>query len=948
MGIFDKAIERLATQIAKAAPTATPISEAQMRQAAGVNQQGYGNSVGLPRDPNMANVPFTPGVPLIPGAINPVRADGRPDPRRYEYQVAQNINITPTRLIPFETLRAAADQIDILRRCIEVLKAKMVGLDWDIVLAEDAIEKVMAESGEKTNVRAMQNVKEQFSDEMNRTRQFWEQPDVANGMVFADWLNMALEEILVLDAWAVWPQKSVGGDLLGLQILDGSTIKPLIDDRGMRPTSPNPAFQQILYGFPRSEFSATDETEKADGEFSSDELAYMVKNRRTFTVYGFSPTERALAVADIYLRRQGWLRAEYTDGVLPELMFESDANFGNSPDLLKAYENVLNDDLSGQTEQRKRARILPAGLHAVQYDGYGEKFKDVLDEYLVNSICGHFGVLPTEIGFAPKGGLGGAGIQNGEATSSEVIGIVPLANWMGKMITNLSYTFLGMPRELEFKFMPSARNDDMVAAQVADIKKRNGGMTLNEARSIDGLPLLDAPEADQPMIVTPAGTFFITDEGLVPLADPAAAQQPADAPAIGEEPLQDGVEQAQTDDATKKALTASSESNQLSKYSDDQPRDARGRFASDALGALAAQATDGFSVRGIDMKTPTRGYMVARVGGGIVLDAPTVESTKQGIKQFMAENKQKFQDDPTLYFGGWKDPATGKLYLELSDNVASKKISLELGSRRDQISVYDVIKGRTLQTGGTGGTRAEPGTDQHPDNLYGAGTAIRKSAFGLVRLVGSGTGFGSGSVGEGTTGLDKYDTSQARDERGRWSSGGSFADYTGNGEQFYADVKNGNLDRTEESAVYLYQDKGGLVNTVLRNDGDGGNTVKGIDSAIAKSPGLPQDTTLYRGIKSADGEFAFENLKPGTVLIDKGFVSTSADGTLAEGFAKATNIGYMMKIEAPKGTKGLVPHNITNDKRFSNEYEFLLPRNSAFEILNVDSTNKVIEVKVKG
>jgi hypothetical protein len=186
LGIFDKAIERLAKEITKASPTATPFSEAQMRQAAGVNQQGYGNSVGLPRDPNMANVPFTPGVPLIPGAINPVRADGRPDPRRYEYQVAQNINITPTRLIPFETLRAAADQIDILRRCIEVLKAKMVGLDWDVVLAEDAVEKVMAESGEKTNVRAMQTVKEQFSDEMNRTRQFWEQPDVANGIQFGN------------------------------------------------------------------------------------------------------------------------------------------------------------------------------------------------------------------------------------------------------------------------------------------------------------------------------------------------------------------------------------------------------------------------------------------------------------------------------------------------------------------------------------------------------------------------------------------------------------------------------------------------------------------------------------------------------------------------------------------------------------------------------------------
>jgi hypothetical protein len=592
MGILDNFAERVAKQIVKASPIATPISNAQIQQALGVNAQGYGNSVGLPRDPNMANVPFTPGVPIVPGAINPVRPDGRPDPRRYEYQVAQNINITETRLVPFKTLRSAADQIDILRRCIEVLKQKMVALDWDIVLGEDAVEKVMAETGEKSNIKAMAIAKEKYTAEINRMRQFWEQPDVANGLLFADWLNMALEEILVIDAWAVWPQKTVGGDLLGLQILDGTTIKPLIDDRGMRPAPPNPAFQQILYGFPRSEFSAPVEGEDADGEFLADELAYMVKNRRTNTVYGFSPTERALTLADIYLRRQQWLRAEYTDGVLPELMFETDANFGNNPDLLRAYENVLNDDLAGQTEQRKRARILPAGIKPVQFDGYGEKFKDVLDEYLVNSICGHFGVLPTEIGFAPKGGLGGSGFQDGQAESSEVIGVLPLANWVGRMISNLSYVFAGMPRELEFKFQPSKRNEGVGLAQEQDIKRKNGGLTLNEQRSRDGLPLIDAPEADQPMIVTSAGAFFLTDEGLKPVGGEEASapeQEPTEGDnAEGEPKPEPTVEEIREgEDDFEKGVTAD-----LEKYDPEQARDSKtGRWSYGGLvGSLAVDA----------------------------------------------------------------------------------------------------------------------------------------------------------------------------------------------------------------------------------------------------------------------------------------------------------------------------------------------------------------------
>lgn len=494
---------------------AVAMTTQEMMQSGLTMQQTYGNSVALPRAPFSATVPFGPGLPITPGAINPVDpSTGRPMPRRYEYQVAQNINITETRLVPFKTLRAAADQIDILRRCIEVTKSKLTGLDWDIVLGTDASEKIVSETG-GDHVRAMAAARDKFTEEINRLRAFWENPDKANGLTWTDWLMIAAEEILVIDAWAVYPQPSVGGDLYGFQILDGSTIKPLIDDRGMRPLPPNAAFQQILYGFPRSEFAANDDDPKADGEFSADDLAYMVRNRRSISVYGFSPVERALPLADIYLRRQQWLRAEYTDGVLPELMFTTDEDWGNNPDLLRAYENILNDDLAGQTEQRKRARLLPKGLSPVVNEGYGEKFKDTLDDYLITSICGHFGVQPGEIGFAPKVGLGGAGYEDGRAETAEAIGIQPLASWISKMITNLSYTYLGMPRELEFRLMTSKRLDNESNARKSQIEVTSAGKTINERRSELGLPLLDTPQADMPMLVTGSDIFLFSPDGII-------------------------------------------------------------------------------------------------------------------------------------------------------------------------------------------------------------------------------------------------------------------------------------------------------------------------------------------------------------------------------------------------------------------------------------------------
>jgi hypothetical protein len=422
------------------------------------------------------------------------------------------------------------------------LKNKITGLDWDITLAQDASEKIASEAG-GDHVRAMAKAREKYTDEIARLRTFWENPDRSNGLTFSDWLMIALEEILVIDAWAVWPQSTVGGDLYGFQILDGSTIKPLLDDRGMRPTPPNVAFQQILYGFPRAEFMANDDDPKADGEFTSDDLAYMVRNRRSISVYGFSPVERALPLADIYLRRQQWLRAEYTDGVLPELMFESQGDW--SPDQLLAYENILNDQLAGQTEQRKRARILPQGLKPSTYEGYGEKFKDTLDDYLITSICGHFGVQPSEIGFAPKAGLGGSGFEEGRANTAEAIGAQPLVNWISKMLTNLSYTYLGMPRELEFRLLTSKRMDNEENARKAQIEVTSAGKTINERRAELGLPLLDTPQADMPLLVSAAGMFLFSPDGIINAADVASAPALEGAEAKPVEPTTPNTENAQ-------------------------------------------------------------------------------------------------------------------------------------------------------------------------------------------------------------------------------------------------------------------------------------------------------------------------------------------------------------------------------------------------------------------
>jgi len=436
------------------------------------------------------------------------------------------------RLVPWKVLRTAADQIDILRRCVEVLKSKVAGMEWDITFSDSASEMVQAEFG-GNDVRAMQEAREKYQDEITRLRNFWQTPDRINGLSFKDWISMALEETLVLDALAIYPHPDLKGDLHSLTILDGTTIKPLLDDRGMRPDprTGTPAYQQILYGFPRGEFLATSDDPSQDGSYSSDELIYLKRSHRTWTPYGFSPVERALPLADLYIKRQQWLRAEFTDGVTPEMWLKPSDTMNATPELLRAYENIINDDLAGHTEQRKYARILPPGLEPINNNGFSEKFNDTFDNYCITGITGHFGVLPTEIGYSAKQGLGGSGQQAGEAEAATRLGAEPLVMWLQDQLSDISYKFLGMPRELVFSFNVGNETDTTEGAKRREIELQSGQRTINQEKAEMGLPLVDSPYADLPMIHAGANTFFITPDGVVAFGTDTAT--PAETPANG-------------------------------------------------------------------------------------------------------------------------------------------------------------------------------------------------------------------------------------------------------------------------------------------------------------------------------------------------------------------------------------------------------------------------------
>jgi hypothetical protein len=148
---------------------------------------------------------FAPGYPLPP--VEPERL------RAYDYPVGTNYIYTPrsTEPVGFAELRALARNHDITRLCIETRKDQIEALDWQIKPRDEKNPKAGAE------------------ERADKLMEFWRKPD--GYYPFATWLRFLLEDLLVLDAATLEVRLNRGGDVIGLDYIDGSSIKVLIDDR---------------------------------------------------------------------------------------------------------------------------------------------------------------------------------------------------------------------------------------------------------------------------------------------------------------------------------------------------------------------------------------------------------------------------------------------------------------------------------------------------------------------------------------------------------------------------------------------------------------------------------------------------------------------------------------------------------------------------------------------
>lgn len=160
------------------------------------------------------------------------------------------------------------------------------------------------------------------------------------------------------------------------------------------------------------------------------------------------------------------------------------------------------------------------------------------------------------------------------------------------------------------------------------------------------------------------------------------------------------------------------------------------------------------------------------------------------------------------------------------------------------------------------------------------------------------------------------------------------------------------LKAAEDKALKSYQGSGFTRMQNKLRQGKQTNETKALDAAIAKQS-LGNDAVVYRGI---GGEWAAKYIaiaKPGAVIKEKGFVSTSANKSIAHTFASmnaddddGSKVVFHMNVR--KGAKVLdVRQHIQGNSTAQKEAEYLFGSGTRYRVSKVERSRGVHHIHVE-
>lgn len=426
----------------------------------------------------LANRTFSPGVPLIP---TPPISEQTAGPRQFQFPVSVNTQTTPRSeyrdLTPFAQLRNLATLYDVSALCIRTIQNIITGLEWSIVAKDKK-----AQAAEQT-----------ICDDLTH---WFAKPDRVND--FGTWLMPLLYDMLTLDAMTIYPHPDRGGGLWGLEYIDGATIKPLLDMRGQ-----TAAYQQILYGTVWSDYerAGADVDDDAFPTFSREELLYKPRWTRSYTPYGFPPTEAVIVRVNTALRKQAFDLTHFTDSNIPAGILSPPDGL-MQPEQVAAFEDWWNAKLQGDQLARQRIIFLPwkGDLQNLMELTEGGRYESALDDMLFKITCMAYDIPPQELGETADINKATGGMQQNALYRRCII---PTCQWLKRAVFDPALQELHGQRQLAWSWSFGESEDRALEATTDKVYFDAGAVSSDELRRLR-YPDLDGPAPGKPA-AAPAG-----------------------------------------------------------------------------------------------------------------------------------------------------------------------------------------------------------------------------------------------------------------------------------------------------------------------------------------------------------------------------------------------------------------------------------------------------------
>jgi 8-oxo-dGTP pyrophosphatase MutT (NUDIX family) len=490
--------------------------------------QAYGKF--LPRPPEIfSDGAFAPAPPIIPTPVDqPPPGGSYPGPRWWQYRQAWNLPTPPgtegLKLASFDQLRTLSQKYSVARACIELRLEEIRGLEWSVALTTNAAKAYRGDSG----------TMRELGEKIAGFTKFFRRPD-PDFWNFDSFMNALLEEIFVYDALSVIFRPKLGAylsgmsgkglmgsDLDSLNLVSGPTIRPLVDLQGGHPRPPAPAYQQFLYGVPRSDYMTIAMGTDIDdaglagaevNEFNADIMLYAPYWPTRESPYGFPPVERALLPIISGIQKQEYQLDYFTEGSVPAVYISPGDN-SITPTQIAELQSALNA-IAGDVAYHQKVVVLPPGSKVEPQRAVD--LSDGFDILVQTQVCMAFDVQPIELGILPNIGGASAGAEGG-ATASGVRfasqesrdlksrkSTKPLLKFICDIFNYVIQDVCG-EKDLQFQFEGLVDDEDKQAITELGVEQiQNGISSIDEIRERLDLPPWGMPETSEPIVITQQG-----------------------------------------------------------------------------------------------------------------------------------------------------------------------------------------------------------------------------------------------------------------------------------------------------------------------------------------------------------------------------------------------------------------------------------------------------------